>query len=971
MPTFTFRNLLIQISIIQLLIVTQGISQGNEKGKIAGRVLDAITNEALFGAGVRIAGTNTGATTDFDGKFSIQAESGVVSIEVKLLGYQTQLLNAVKVEKNQTNFITVYLKEQTVDIGAVEIVADAAKNNDNSLLKDQKSNSSIGSGITAELLSKTPDRNLSESFRRISGTSIRDGRFAMVRGLSERYNQGQLNGVSIPSTEPDRKAFALDLFPSELMDRIVVSKSATPDQPGDFAGGLIKIQTLDIPYSNTFSVTLSGEYQSLTTGKSFATIKSSPTDVLGFDNGSRQIPNNIFSKAESVVNPNDQLAALQSTYFNNKVSPVFKTKGPNFSGQISIGRRGKLFGKTAGLVASLSYYRTFTKNEFQNYSPTIQTFDKPFIDYDSVHQDRYKSNTNVAALLNVSIKPTASMKVSLRNFFSQSGVDQVQLGVAKKLTGNATNIEQSKSYISFYEQNSLLSSQFSVEKFFGTGGAKLEGIGGYNLLYRLTPDYSRLFYNRSGNFINGDVFSQPYYATLTDKGSTTFNPGFTGKFFSTLKENSWSGALNYLHPFKIAKIKNEGRAGVYYQTRDRNFDGRNFLYSSGVGSAASTISGLGPDSIFRNENFGGSLLTIRETTTKSDFYSANTKLSAAYLMNETYLGKNGTKIIYGIRYEEYTQSITSTRIGPSEKQRTIVSKVKDWFPSLNANISLGEKLVWRTAISQTVNRPELRELAGFQFYDPNLNASIIGNDTLKRAKIQNLESKIEYYPSPGALFSVNVFSKWFASPIELQRDLNSAFPTFFYVNAYRARNFGLELEARSKFSFIDSLLGTKFGQNLTIFTNLAVIRSNVELKKGLKIERPIQGQSPYVFNAGLQYSHEKSGLDFLITYNRIGPRVAFTAPSYEALIWERPRDIFDLSVIKKLNKFTLKATVGDLFKQELIQYVVFNRGGRKEDQKGFFSKFLSNAPNYQKGQDIPYFRYTFGRTIRLSVSYKI
>jgi len=944
--------------------------QTGAKGKIAGKIVDQTTNEALIGAGVRMEGTNTGAVADFDGKFSFMVDAGLVTLEAKLVGYGTKILKGIVVKPNETTLITITLKESSVETQEVQVIADVSKNNENALLNDQRSSNSIGSGVSAELLAKTPDRNLSESFRRINGTSIRDGKFAMVRGLSERYNQGQLNGVSIPSTEPDRKAFALDLFPSNLMDRIVVSKTATPDQPGDFAGGLIKIQTLDIPYSNTFSITLAGEHQSLTTGKSFGTIKSSKTDWLGFDDGTRQHPKGTFGLEEAVINPNEQSKAYQSRIFNHQVVPNFSNARPNLSGQISVGRRGKVFGKTAGLVASVSYYQTVNRNEFFNVVKDLGTKDSP--DGDSTHQDRYKTNSNLAGILNFSIKPGASSKISLRNFFTQNGVDQVQLGNRNIVSGNGTILEQAKTTISFYEQNSLLSNQLSFEKYFGTAGAKLEGIAGTNLLYRLTPDFSRLNYQRLGNTNPGNIDSVQYRLNAGDSRSNLFNPAFSGKFFSILKETSWSGNLNYTQPFKIASLKNEAKLGAYYQERDRTFRGRNYLYSGNGIVNGRDISTLGPDSVFRQENFGANLLILRETTKTSDFYAANTALKAAFIMNETAIGSLGTKLIYGVRYESYYQSINSAIDRGSTKSflRVRNTTVEDWFPSINANVSISPKWVVRLAASQTVNRPELRELSGFQFYDPNLNAVIFGNDTLERASVQNFDGKVEFYPAPGIIFSVNGFYKKFDRPIELVNGGLQGFTSFKYINAVQAENFGVEFEARTRFNILDSAFGASIFGDFTLFSNLSVIRSEVEVLKGVSSKRPIQGQSPYVFNMGLQYSSEKNQFDVTATYNRIGPRVAFADLEYRNLIWERPRDIVDLSIGKTYKKFNFKLIFGDIFQQDLIQYQVLDRGGRKEDNKGI-GKWLSNAPNYQKGQDIPFFRYTYGRTVRVSVGWKL
>ena len=353
------KTVLLCLAGIVIFLIKFDSAFGQKKdGRLTGRILDEAGNEALFGAVVMVEGSGKGASADFEGNFALSLAEGSYTVTFKMLGYQVRQFKGVKINSGENTPLTVYLRQLARDVEEVEIVAEAARNNENALLKDQRAAGSIGSGVTAEMLTKTPDRNLSESFRRISGTSVREGKFAMVRGLSERYNMGQLNGVSISSTESDRKAFSLELFPSNLLDKIVVSKTATPDQPGDVAGGLIKIQTLDIPNSSSVQFTIAGEYNSLTTGKNFERIKASSTDVLGFDNGLRSIPEGAWTTEQADRNPDAQERARQSLAFNHQVSPQVYRAAPNLSGQFTLAKRGQIAGKTCGLIFSLNYSGT-------------------------------------------------------------------------------------------------------------------------------------------------------------------------------------------------------------------------------------------------------------------------------------------------------------------------------------------------------------------------------------------------------------------------------------------------------------------------------------------------------------------------------------------------------------------------------------------------------------------------------------
>lgn len=946
-------------------------------GQLAGRITDAQTGEALFGATVSVAGTTRGASTDIDGKYTLALESGTYTIEVRSLGYKAKRIEQVVIGQG-TQYLSLSLEPSSMQMEEVEVVANVARNNENNLIKDQKLASGVSSGVSAELLARTPDRSMAESLKRISGASVRDGRFAVVRGLQERYNQGVVNGMAQPTTEPDRKAFSLDLFPTALIDKIVIYKTGTPDLPGDFAGGVVSIQTVDIPYANSFSVTAGGEYHSLTTGKTFLQGTTSSTDKFGFDDGTRALPKGIYSREEAALNPGLQTEARQSRLQNNNFAPTRTgTAGPNLYLQAFLGRRGKFLGKDAGMILGLNYYRTLQYSDFLNYNPISGTRDSvkgKFLDFDSLAQRRYRSTVSLSGTANFSFRPDVRSKVAFRNMLVQTGSDLYIQGTGKSIDAGATTQNDRKTYIDFFDQNRFSTHQLTYERAFGTEGARIEALAGASFLQRITPDFKRLIYER-GYSIADTAPRPPYLAKMTTV-TRDFNPTYSGKFFSDLNETSTNGTLNGTLPVHLAGLKHILKAGTSYQWRERSYQGRNFNFSTSAlnagGGEIGQILQQGPDSIYRPENMGGGLIYSRETTAASDFYSAYTRLTAGYLMAESHFLKN-SKLIYGARVERYAQTVRSATL--DGKPINATSVVTDWLPSVNGQFGFSERLFLRLAYFGSVNRPEFREFSPSQFYDAAQNTMVYGNPDLVRARIHNFDAKLEYYPADGAVLSLNPYYKRITNAIEQTRVGTSGFPTFSVRNAGLATIRGIEVEVRSNLGFLHGARAE--GQNrrgiaedFTVFANGALIQSvvKVPLDSINSQTRPLQGQSPYTMNVGVTYSHKKLGLDATLVASQVGTRIAYVQDNYESSLWEKPRTIVDASITWRKGRWVTKAIFGDLLAQDLVYFYLASPG--LNPLYNLRRDFLG-TPRYDKNYDVSFFRTSYGRTIRLTVSYAL
>ncbi len=271
-----------------------------DPGKIVGKVTDKKTGEALIGVTVVVQGTTTGAVTDVEGRYSLSVAAGTYTLQFKYMGYQTKSISDVVVVAKTPVTVDVIMDEpSSKELQEVVITASARHESLNALLTYQKNTNTVAQVVSAESIKKSPDRNTSEVLKRVSGASMQDGKYLIVRGLADRYNQATLNGALLSSTEPDRKTFSFDIFPSSIIDNIIINKAATPEMPGEFAGGLVQINTKDVPDKDFLQVIAGSGFNSQSVSNDFYKYKGGSTDFLGFDDGTRKMSNS-FPTTEQI-----------------------------------------------------------------------------------------------------------------------------------------------------------------------------------------------------------------------------------------------------------------------------------------------------------------------------------------------------------------------------------------------------------------------------------------------------------------------------------------------------------------------------------------------------------------------------------------------------------------------------------------------------------------------------------------------
>lgn len=908
-----------------------------QTGIISGKIIDAKSADALIGVSIRLDQGAGGAITDFDGNFRLaNVPVGKHKISVNYTGYTAKDIDEIVVKAGEVSTVDIVMEESLGQaLAEVVVVAKAKKESTSALTIFQKNSVTMADGISSESIKRTPDRTTGDVIRRVSGATIQDNKFAIIRGLNDRYNVAMLNGALLSSTEPDRKAFSFDLFPSAMLDNLVIVKTASADLPGEFAGGAILVSTKDIPEASFVQANVSGGYNSVTTFKPFLSGENGGADWIGMDDGTRALPAALPATADFKAQSKTERYNTSKLFNNDWAIRENSSARPNMGFQLSGGYVKELsknmqFGATLGVSYS-------NNNRLQNGARADYDMSGQLFDF---NDKQFKNNVLWGSLFNAALKINQNQKIGVQATYStntdniisnRSGLDFEQY---RKVTSTAIE----------YTENHLLTTRLYGEHQLSEKGMRLSWGGGLNRTTRDVPSLRRMFYFK--NFEDTADVNIPFQAYVPF-GSA--DPYRSGRFYSTLEENTYNGNMDLSIPFMLGNQKQSVKIGGLYQQRDRSFDARVMGYVLGnfVRFDYSLLN-LPQDQIFDPSHVGETGFIMDEITNPSDGYSGQSNLKAGYVMLDNKIA-NRLRVSWGARVENFRQQVEAAQYGGAAlKVDTTITAI---LPSFNLTYSLTEQQQLRLSGSKTVCRAEFRELAPFSFFDFYLNANVVGNPKLTQGSIYNADVRYEVYPGQNQLFSVSLFYKRFQNPIEFTfAAAGAGTRTFSFNNVASANNYGIELELRKNFAFLGA-------EDLLFFSNASFIRSNIDLSQGVSYYDPtraLQGQSPYILNAGLTYNLSRLGLATTLVYNVIGDRVAQVGTVGYGDIYERHRNLLDFSVSKKLGHHgEVKLTWGDMLRPEFMYYQDNNASHK-----------------YEADQDNVMQRLTLGSTITLSMGYK-
>ena len=918
------KRLFILITIILSAVATQA-----QRAKLSGKVTNA-KNEALIAVTVSLKGEGTSVTrSDVEGRFSFNIDVNKnYTLVLTYVGYkETTIANIKATAANEELVKDVMLEEAGKKLTDVVVSASRSSNKGetvNALIAFQKNTNTVASVISSETIKRSPDRNTAEILKRTPGASIQEGKYIVVRGLADRYNQAMLNGILLTSTEPDRKTFSFDLFPSQIIDNIIINKAFVPELPGEWAGGLIQVNTKDIPSKNFFNIQVSTSYNTMITGKDFYKDKGGSTDWYGIDDGSRSLPAGYTTKSNF-----DTMSIASKTMLGKKMSnnwvPVKTTATPNYAVQMNGGFSGTLFGKKVGGLIGVNFAKNQKFQDNLNQQNTLEA--GKFSTIYKYADEKYVQDINMGAIAGLSMYLNPLNKISYKAILNVKTDN-----VFTSRTGNEyTRDDLMKGNEFTFTQNTFFTNQLNGEHSISQK-IKFNWYGAFNILDSYSPDQRRVLYTKSANGTDSYV--------LNIANSLSQQSG--SRIYKNLSDYIYTAGGDITYKINQQTIK----AGYILQIKDRLYDAK--LFANFLPKDNPALRALPPDVVFAPENFGNG------TDNKFGFdaikgrnfrYMANTILNGGYLQFDNKLSEK-IRTVWGLRVEDYDQLVGSVK---SYDPRHTLSRVTDFLPGVNTTYKITQNSNLRFTVSQTVIRPELRELSFLNIFDFELNASVQGNPALKRTKITNTDIRYELYPGTGEVFTVGAFYKNFENPIEqIFSEGAGGASTFSYQNAQKAITYGIEIEARKKLN-----------KYFTFQANGSIIKSKIQ-DENLKLDRQLQGQSPYLVNVGLLYDIVDKGFNATLLFNQIGERIYLVgdmqAGSASPNIYEAPRALVDFQMSKKVmnNKAEIKLTVSDILNQEQIFYQ--NQGTNDK---------------YEKGIDAVRFSRRFGTNFGISFNYSL
>ena len=923
------------------------LSQAPAPGTLAGLVLDKETKETIIGANVLVLGTDFGTSTDFDGFFSIQnMPAGKYTVQISYIGFENITISDVEIKPGERFNLDVVMSSGSVTLGEITVTEYKKTNTVSAVLLEVKQARQVVSGVSNQQIARSQDNNAAQAMARIPGVTIIDGRFVMIRGLSERYNNVMINNVIAPSTEVDKRTFSFDLISTGVLDRMLVYKSGAPEFPGDFAGGVIKLFTVEDVEDNFTRLSLGMGYRHNTTFEDHWQSKGSSTDFLGFDNGFRRLPNDFPGTRDLKVSTrNSQVRKDAADLLPNNFQPLQSTATPDYSMGLSLGRHFDLGGKKLSTFTTINYsnsYQHYQRDFFRYFEWVDRSI--PILKRFEYMDSGFERQNRIAIMSNWKLRISDRSRITFKNLFNQIGENETILrngfDFIQRPEDNLSN------YLMGYRSRTIYTGQLEGNHDLSPVSS-LRWVAGGSFLNELEPDLRRF-----RTFRPKDQGDQNFIMQLPPS-SNLFD---TGRYYGDLLEFSVSQGLDYTR--KMPDLGNNGaslKIGYMADYRNRDFDSRyiSYLYPGFFNpNILRQLERLPLDQIFSEENIKTvDGFVIEEGTRGIDSYNASNLNTSGYASMETSLSR--LDLSGGIRGEYNVQTIETTDdvVGLLEVRKPLFSLL----PFANVGFRLNEDQLVRLAYSRTVNRPEFRELAPFVFYDYKLEAGRFGNPNLIPATIHNMDLRYEMYPRPGETFSVGVFYKYFNNPIENKTVITTEQPQFSYINADFAQNYGFEVEFRKSFR---GITGSAFLDRLSINANASLIRSSVDLGAGAVAQdrvRPLQGQSPYIVNAALYYEEPNSNINAAFIYNIFGNRIFSVGDVLFPTIYELSRNSLDFSVSKRFKRVSYKLGIQNIL----------------DAPYRFFEDSDRNEQITLDGNDNPIFTFRRGQLANLTVTFDL
>ena len=900
--------------------------------RVVGVVRDEANAITLPGVPVEVIGTGEVVYTDVDGRYVLQVPPGTYQVKVLMEGYQEKLINVTTGSERVVNVdvglaMTSFSETVTVTAAAIDVATSSAE----AQLIERKNSQVITDNLGAQEMKANGDGDAAAAIQRVTGLSLVDNQYVFVRGLGERYSNTTLAGSVLPTTEPDKKVVPLDLFPTGLIDSVQVNKSYSPDRSAEFAGGLVQIVPMKLPVQPVVDLSYGLSMYSTATGKSIPLSPLGNRDVWGYDDGARTLPSGFPSTKivrRGIYTPDvgwapDEITSL-GRLLDNAWLPANKDGRP---GQNWNGTFGNRFGRF-GAVGSVthSYKEQYVEEDRRFFHVAEQGELEALSDY---HMQTGTQKAQLGVVANLAYAFTTNQRITFENFYTHSGRDEGRFfqGI------NIDNAREYKNYRLQFIEEGLISNAVGGEHFLqNLGNSRIDWRVNYARATRDEPDLRETLYERLSNLAGTSESVNPFlYADESQSGFRMFNE---------LNDDTTDASVNWSTFSTAGGRPTQLKFGVNYVNRERDFGSRRFHFIPITTQKADTGNllfdqRLPPEQIFVSSNIG-TAVRFNEETRPTDAYRGDQTTAAGYGMVDIAMTAR-TRLVAGARVERFDQTVvTQDPFGLFAREVQAENKNTDLFPAVNFVLGAGPNSNLRLSYSTTVNRPEFRELAEFEFTDVIGNRAVKGNADLKRALIQNVDGRWEMLTGGRNVIAASVFYKHFDKPIE-RVVIAAANPIATFQNSDHARNFGIELEA-----------GQQLGEYFFLNANYTFVDSKISLLPEQRnvqtsLERPLAGQSKNLFNVTAELAVRGFSARALVNY--FGDRISDVGANQAPDIIEEGRGSLDLVFAQRLRGLNVRLTLENLTDSDYL----FTQVGAEDPQR----------------------LYKLGRTVAVSFGYNV
>lgn len=844
------------------------------------------------------------AQTDFDGKFNFVLTPGEHKIMVSYTGMRKDTVSILVTEGQTANLDVQMSSNDELPVVVVNGKIASGGGSEIKAAKDTKDNDKVVTVQTASQMEQKGAGDVADATKKITGLST-VGSVLYVRGLGDRYNVVYMNGLPLPSPDPDFRVIPLDLFPTDVVNSVQVSKVMSPEFYGDFAGGAFNITTKSFYNEPTFKMSISSGGNSQTTGSTFKSYNGGKYDFFGFDDGTRDIPAGVFENSKDLTsfpgvndifpdklyNTNPDIGSA----FKNNFEVVEQKARPNTSFSMSGGgfipfSKSENKSKGFGIMALLKNDNKLSYQE--GVVKIINAQSEERLNYDVY---KYNYETSTTGLLNLYFRFNPNHNISMNSLLVNKSNDETRETWGYHFDYDPFNV-YSRRFT--YTQNYL-----NVNQVIGTHKF---------LTHKEDKNFARLIVDWRGS-ISFTGSKEPdrrqlvalYTGDREETGSydmwNALDVNENHRFFSILKEQEIAAKGHVEYVLKYKEELNDRkqvevidlitiRGGVDYKSKTREFDYKQYNYNiKALSDSIQQVDIYNTDAYFSNENHTGGLFYIDELSNFGSSYLAEQTVMAGYL--DAKFRFNKLEVTPGIRFEDaYQRVYNRNQTVPSEFNNTIVPNdaMQGLLPSLILKYNASEKDVFRFVASKTLTRPKFNEVAPFQYIQFFAGTKAQGNDTLKNGENYNVDFRYERYPSPGQMITAGAFYKYLKNPIEQTMRGTASGQLASFSNAKQGHVAGLEVEYVRSLDFLvkeskrDSSILKDFGLGF----NAAYMWTQVTIDTldagniSTNFRRPLEGASPFLVNLDLRYqkkfkNEDGKSKDLLVAvaYNVFGRRL--------------------------------------------------------------------------------------------------